>query len=315
MTRRANFHDYTLAGIYMFTIFRHQTAPSLSQISGDPQRAVGVDAPRVVLLPTGRILDDEIQKTMELRSEQLCVIRHVIMPDHAHILLRVKEKIAQPVTKIVAAIESATTRRCREAGLINHEVTIFKGQGMNDRIVFDERQLDTLVRYIQDNPRRLLIKRMYPDLFRRHLSVSVNGETVDCVGNLFLLRKQLMAVHVRRKWGVAQAQEYKRQCILAARQGVVPVSPFIHPIENEIRKEVLEEGGSVIQIVDHGFSERFKPTGKGLDTCAEGRLLLISEAGASERSEEMSYKKASRLNRLAEHIAALTPASAVALRK
>ena len=51
-----------------------------------------------------------------------------------------------------------------------------------------------------------------------------------------------------------------------------------------------------------------------MDTCAEGRLLLVAEAGTSTKSEDMSYDKASRLNRLAERLAALTPDATVALK-
>ena len=105
---------------------------------------------------------------------------------------------------------------------------MFKGEGINDRIVFDQEQLDILIRYIADNPRRLLIKRLYPDLFRRNLSVNINGDVVDCVGNMFLLRKPLMAVHVRRKWSAGEVEAYKARCIEAALNGVVLISPFIH---------------------------------------------------------------------------------------
>ena len=51
-----------------------------------------------------------------------------------------------------------------------------------------------------------------------------------------------------------------------------------------------------------------------MDTCAEGRLLLIAKAGTPAKREDMSYDKASRLNGLAERLAALTPDSTVALK-
>lgn len=316
MNRRADFHDYRLPGIYMFTVFKHPAVPALAGVAGDPHRRPGDDnSPGVLLSGVGRIFDEELMKTAQMRERQLSILSYVIMPDHAHILVCVKEKLKRPITNIISMIESATTRRSREAGLIADSASVFRGEGINDRIVFDQEQLDILIRYIADNPRRLLIKRLYPDLFRRNLSVNINGDVVDCVGNMFLLRKPLMAVHVRRKWSAGEVEAYKARCIEAALNGVVLISPFIHPDENEIRKEVLEAGGSVIQIVDHGFAERFKPAGKSMDTCAEGRLLLVSEAGAAVRAEDMSYAKASRLNRLAERIASLGSGLALSLRK
>lgn len=132
------------------------------------------------------------------------------MPDHAHVLLRVKIRLTYSVTKIVSAIESATTTRCRKNGLIAADAPLFLGRGLNDKIVFDEERLETLINYIRDNPRRLLIKREFPDLFRRNLSIKINDDTLDCVGNLFLLRKPMVAVHVRHHWTRQQNAEYKK---------------------------------------------------------------------------------------------------------
>lgn len=313
MTRRASFHDYTMPGIYMFTLQKHPDAPVLSHVLGNPGVRHGENAPRVVLSAIGCIFDEELQKTASMRCNDLVIRKYVIMPDHIHILLELKRMLSRPVTSLVAIIESVTTRRCRDLGLIPQEAGVFKGGGIHDRIVFDRQQLEILERYIADNPRRLLIKRKYPDLFRRNLSVKINDDLVDCVGNMFLLRKPMLAVHVRRKWNDAERAFYKARCIGAMRQGMVLVSPFIHPVENEIRKQALAEGGLVIRIVDHGFAERFKPSGQGMDTCAEGRLLLVSEAGTPAKKEDMSYDKASRLNRLAERIASLTYGAAIIL--
>lgn len=307
MTRRASFHDYKLPSIYMFTIFRDPNSPALSEVVGNPYIEEGPDAPGTRLSGIGRILEEELQKTEAMRRGTIRVLNYVIMPDHAHILLQVTQKLTVPVTSVVSAIESAVTSGSRKAGLIASEATVFKGKGINDRIIWDNQRYETVRNYINDNPRRLLIKRMNPDLFRRNLSVRIGDETIDCVGNMFLLRKPMLQVHVRRAWDSARVRDYKKYCIEEALDGTVLVSPFIHPVENEIRKKVLESGGSLIHILDHGFGERFKPTGRGLDTCAEGRMLLVCEGGASVLGEDMSYAKASRLNRLAQRLAALTP--------
>lgn len=306
MTRRANFHDYRGPGIYMFTIFRHGEVPALSEVKGNPYSKFATDAPHVELSNIGKILEEEINKTNSMRDREVSVTDYVIMPDHAHIMLRVNENLASPVTRVISGIEAATTSRSRKEGLIGPKMSIFKGTGINDRIVFDKDRLETLVNYIKDNPRRLLLKRMHPDLFRRNLKVRINGETVDCLGNLFLLRRPMIAVHVRRAWDDSSKKQYRDSCVQIADGGIVLISPFIHPIERVIQNAVLERGGCIIKIVDHGFGERFKPTGRLMDTCAEGRLLMISEEGAAEKGEEMSYTKASRLNKLAERIAALS---------
>lgn len=301
MTRRARFHDYCRPSVYMFTLYRHPAAPALSTVIGTPLK------PDVVLSAVGRIFKEEILKTESMRRDSIEIPSYVIMPDHAHVMVRVLTQLSMPVTMIVAKIESACTSRCRREGLISPEMSIFKGDGMTDSIVCDDRRYFILVNYIRDNPRRLLIKRLHTDLFRRNLSVRIGLDVIDCVGNMFLLRRPMKQVHVRRAWDQERVRAYREECLAEAAEGVVLVSPFIHPVENEIRKTVLESGGSVIHIMDHGFGERFKPTGRGMDTCVEGRMLLVCEAGAPTVGEDMSYAKASRLNRLAERLAAIGP--------
>ena len=62
----------------------------------------------------------------------------------------------------------------------------------------------------------------------------------------------------------------------AARSGAVIVSAFISPKEREIKKQLLIEQLPVIEVVDNGFSDRYKPTGKNFYACAENRLVQIS---------------------------------------
>lgn len=62
----------------------------------------------------------------------------------------------------------------------------------------------------------------------------------------------------------------------AARSGAVIVSAFISPREREIMKLLLMEQLPVIEVVDNGFADRYKPTGKRFYACAENRLVQIS---------------------------------------
>ena len=63
MNRRADFHDYRLPGIYMFTVFKHPAVPALAGVAGDPHRRPGDDnSPGVLLSGVGRIFDEELMK-------------------------------------------------------------------------------------------------------------------------------------------------------------------------------------------------------------------------------------------------------------
>lgn len=69
----------------------------------------------------------------------------------------------------------------------------------------------------------------------------------------------------------------QREAVMsAARSGAVIVSAFISPKECEIKKQLLIEQLPVIEVVDNGFSDRYKPTGKSFYACAENRLVQIS---------------------------------------
>lgn len=303
-TRRAAFHDYREPRVYMFTLNKNPAVPLFSTVAGDPKIMRGVGSPYITLSSLGDVLAREIDKIESLRRDKIEIYRYVIMPDHVHILLRVKERLDHPITSYLAITESRTTSRCRQLSLILPDQSVFDGRGINDRILSGRNQLDVLSNYIADNPRRLLIRRLYPDLYHRNLGVRLAGHEFDCVGNIFLLRKPLFQVHVRRAWTADETAAYIEKCQRLSRSGYVMVSPFIHPAEREIMKMVIDRGGEVIKITDRGFGERWKPAGKDFDLCAEGRLLVMAESGSDTRKTDMTYVKASHLNVLAEHLCA-----------
>ena len=69
----------------------------------------------------------------------------------------------------------------------------------------------------------------------------------------------------------------QRDAVLrAAREGAVIVSAFISPKEREIRDLLLMEQLPIIEVVDNGFADRYKPSGKSFYACAENRLVQIS---------------------------------------
>lgn len=69
-----------------------------------------------------------------------------------------------------------------------------------------------------------------------------------------------------------QAQDVRE----AARNGAVVVSAFISPRERDIKKQLLEEKRPIIEIMDNGFSLRYKPCGLNFNACGEERLLQLS---------------------------------------
>ena len=59
--------------------------------------------------------------------------------------------------------------------------------GYNDKVLLHERQLEGWKKYLDDNPRRLMVKRMNPGLFTVMQNKEVAGRKCQMVGNCFLL--------------------------------------------------------------------------------------------------------------------------------
>jgi len=83
----------------------------------------------------------------------------------------------------------------------------------------------------------------------------------------------------------------QREAVLdAARRGCVIVSAFISPKEREIREQLLCELLPFVEIMDNGFADRYKPSGKAFYACAENRMVQIS-------CWEYVYQKESQVSR------------------
>ena len=98
-------------------------------------------------------------------------------------------------------------------------------KGFNDSILTSRGQLNHMMAYVRDNPRRLLIKRQLSPLFVIHHDLQVAGYRFDAVGNLDLLQRPMVAVHCRRHWSETERQAYTRQCLSASEQGAVLIGP------------------------------------------------------------------------------------------
>lgn len=96
---------------------------------------------------------------------------------------------------------------------------------------------------------------------------------VGCSALLFSSRKLPLVCHRSD----APFFERQREALLcAARDGAVIVSAFISAREREIKKLLLMEQLPVVEVMDNGFAERYKPAGQSFYACAENRLVQIT---------------------------------------
>ena len=139
-------YDYSKNGYYFITICTHNRKNILSDIVGD-----GVyDIPKTMLFYCGEIVEKHIKK-MNCLYDNVCVDKYVIMPNHIHLILVVKNngmsRAPSPTNAIVPKFVSLFKRYCnREYG-----ENIFQ-RSFHDHIIRDENDYQKIWNYIDTNP-------------------------------------------------------------------------------------------------------------------------------------------------------------------
>ena len=266
--RRAFWHDYTSRSYYMFTVNIKADAPRLSQINGDTLKQF------VNLSDAGRCVTEAIS-SIKQKYRQCTVTNRVIMPDHVHFIIFVKSTLPQGLGAVVSFFKLTAANACTGKGLIHTPSQLFE-QGFNDRIVIRSGQLDTLKRYVKDNPRRLLIRRANPDYFFREQVIELGGHRWGAIGNTDLLHQAPFAtVHFSSR---LSEFEWSDRCdtynSCLAKEGTL-VSPFIHKNEAAFLHRAFTDGGNVIKLDFNQYSPRRKPGGDLFELCADGRALIL----------------------------------------
>jgi hypothetical protein len=173
-------------------------------------------------------------------------------------------------------------------------------QGYTDGVLRGKGQLDRWIAYLDDNPRRLWVKRHHQELFAiQHPTIA--GSTVITLGNQRLLQQpSILQVYCSRRMSDEEiAREGDR---LLARHAVL-VSPAISPGEKAIMNRALEAGVPVILIINNGFDAMSKPGGKLFDACAAGKVLLISPFDHHNDYQPLTAECCRQMNALARAIA------------
>ena len=171
-------------------------------------------------------------------------------------------------------------------------------------------QLQTMIRYVQMNPQRLATKRLKPGYFRVQKDIEIGDRKYDGVGNMALLMAaHFEPVHVRSAMVKAAEQgdseplrNYMNGCVLAARKGVVMISPFISPQEKRVMRVLLREQRPFVLLMNNGFRDYYKPTNELFDACAAGRLLILSPWPYDEGKRHICRSECVALNAMTEEI-------------
>jgi REP element-mobilizing transposase RayT len=250
-------------------------------------------------------------KTFSRNNPNVAIYRYVIMPDHIHFIIHVVAKSEKGLSDIVSSFMGCCSRRYwgshPEDTLSEDKIGLFE-KCFHDRILLHREQLNAMKKYVEDNPRRLFIRRTHSEYFNHVITIRVRGKLHSVYGNIFLLRNPVkMAVVVSRKYSAGQLRELRQQWAETARQGGVLIGAFVSKAEQEVKEMGIKAGASVIEIQPNGFTERYSPGPKNLEICAQGRLLEIGLNPYSTRSEVFDRELCLAMNAFARSLAEISP--------
>lgn len=308
-TYRATWKDYSEPTIYLLTMNTEDRQPLLGELVGE----------KIVLSAYGKVVSEEIKRIPTYKdASAIQIYRYVVMPNHIHVLLRVHKKLPHPLGYYIswfklqcmertAGIPAGTGHEesgegdtlrntagdrtengaagkiLRNTGENRTQKRPIFGKEYHDRILMHKGQLAHMARYIQDNPRRLAMKRANPDLFRIRQNIRFGRTPCVALGNRFLAEyPQREVLQCSRRLTQAEIDAKREECLKEAANGTVYVSGAISEGEKQISRALREAGYPLIILLTEGFPEPdsphyqfFKPQGVYFEACAEGKLLLV----------------------------------------
>ncbi len=312
MLQRKASHDYRGRGIYMITLCTEQRKAVLGTLHGSDEQH---QQPWVEPSELGKNVILAL-RDIQHYYPKVQVIAYQLMPDHIHGILYVTEDIPQHLGQIVNGFKIGCNRAVRRLSekaeavpqptpttAPNEELSLpLWEKSYHDRILKGKGQLQNMINYVHDNPRRLWIKRHCPDYFTCHSEQTIAGYEATTIGNQFLLNYPLkVQVQCSRKLTKEQIEEKWKEILDLAEQGYVIVTPGISPGEKTIMNRAIDAGFPIIIPTKQKYSSKDKPPGRLFDACANGNLLLVSPQ-LKDTQKELTGAQCRELNALAQAI-------------
>ena len=323
MKRRSSMHDYHTQRFYMITLAVRGRCPVLGRLVHGTSAC---DDARIELSKMGQVVADEWAGISHYYP-QVGVIAGQVMPDHFHGILYVREDVPFHLGQVIKGFKLGCNKKLKLilgeaamesplAGEGSDSLRSFaailsqsKGgyslweDGYNDLILHNYSTLNKWKAYIQDNPRRLAIRRLHPDYFKVRFGLTIAGQEYAAIGNRFLLEQpELVQVQLSRHLYDSEIGQRKQQLLQKARKGAVLVSPAISKGEQLVMRAALDEHLPLIFLTAWGFNEFSKPGHQFFEACAEGRLLLLAPWAHQNERIPLTREMCMTLNGMVEQI-------------
>jgi REP element-mobilizing transposase RayT len=295
---RAKWMDYQSPSVMMITIVTNKRLPLLGTLHGE----------NIILTELGQKVAEEIKRIPTYNgAESIEIYSYVIMPDHVHILLHIHEHLPRHVGYYIRWFK----KQCTNIGLAlavpsaSDHIPLF-APDYHDRLLKGKNQLSHMVRYIQDNPRRLALKRANKDLFRIRQNQLIGTIQCTVLGNIFLIEHPLRQVlQCSRRLTQEQIDNLKADCLREAADGTIYVTAAISEGEKQIARALREAGFPLIILLEKGFPapdnphyNYFKPQGVYFEACAAGKLLLIEPRRDLLDREDIAVKTEAKVGHI-----------------
>lgn len=301
--RRAFAHNYRAPFIYHLILKKEKGAPSFGSVKGNALIEFGkAGCASIERTPLGQIIFKAIFN-FHTRFPIIQIYQFVVMPDHVHILLRVKNWSPYHLDYYIESLQQQITHQYHAAtGISISEPRQIFENGYCDKPLLLNRSLSALFEYIRKNPHRLAIRMQYPQFFRRVTNLKIGDNEYEAYGNLFLIENpDKEAVKISRSFSEEEKRRKRELWLSESSRGTILVSPFISKEEKQIMIEAEKGGGGIILICHEAFPERFKPAEHNFELCSSGRLLIISLGMPSKSA--LTREICNRMNELASEIA------------
>lgn len=332
--RRAHFHDYNRPGVYMITLVTEGRRRVFGRIVGHTRGARGTEEyPHLQCSALGaRVLEEEVGKIPQFYP-MVEVCKVALMPDHIHLLVRVKGRLPEGkhLGSIVRGFKTGCTRAwwkqqdeegnpggeapgtvgtVPEVSPSGWKPVLFE-KGYHDRIIIRDGMLETICRYMDENPFRARLREECPNLMQRRLHLWIHDREYAAFGNLFLLKNpDKLQVFFHRKNGegvpthlTPEYEQEKARLLQRAEEGAVLVTPGISKGEQGVVAEALTGHLPLIILQKEPISEYWKPPQGRFYACAAGRLLILAPW---EMDGDSDYARFHSLNGLARDICLAT---------
>jgi len=152
---RLNHYDYSTAGAYFITICTQNRRCLLSHIVGR-----GLAPAEIEYTVYGQIAREQLL-LLEQRYPLLKIDRYVIMPNHIHAILLLKETADSShrptIMDIVCAYKSLVTRQCKKVRPIDKlfQISFF------EHVIRGQQDYNEIAVYIMNNPKQWELDRFY----------------------------------------------------------------------------------------------------------------------------------------------------------